>query len=186
MARKKNNKPSKNEVAFFRVGLVLITLTIVVAVIIMLVSHFMKREKEQVPFEDEFNITIDDLANLMHYDEANNLYVVEIETFKKYDNYDEIRPILLNNNIFYIYLFNPEEINSELETLIDNKDLKQQAFFFLNTDKYYSVFEDVRFAHIEDLKESKKEMLLVYNTEEQTFEILTNHERIIETIEGLN
>lgn len=185
MAKKQIKEPSKNEIMFFRVGVILITLTLVVASIIMLVSYFMKKEKDQLPFEDEFNITLDDLANLMYYDEASGLYVIEFEYFKKYDNYDELRPLLLNNNIIYIYLYKPENVNEETEKLINNTDLEKQAFFFLNIDKYDLIFEDPRFTHIDELVESKNEMLLIYNVEEQSFEVLLNHSVIVDEIKDL-
>ncbi|MBN2268396.1 MAG: hypothetical protein V3569_02390 [Acholeplasmataceae bacterium] len=177
-------EPSKQEIMFFRIGIIVITLTIAVAAIIMLVTYFMDKEAEQKPFIDEFQITEDDLVHLMINDPSFG-YVVDQDYFTKYDNYSEWRTLINENDEIYIYFYKSSEVNLETETIINETNLEGRAFFFLDLDVFTTIYENSNLEHL-NLLENEPEMLVIFNTNDQGFETLYTASSIQSIINQLN
>lgn len=169
---KKNEKkePSKQEIMFFRIGIIVITLTIAVAAIIMLVTYFMDKETEEQPFTDQLQITEDDLVHLMINDPTFG-YVVDRDYFTKYDNYSEWLTMINSNDEILIYFYKSSEVNLETETIINDKDFEGKTFFFLDLDVFTTIYENENLEHL-NLLVDEPEMLVIFNTVDQGFETI--------------
>ena len=169
---KKNEKkePSKQEIMFSRIGIIVITLTIAVAAIIMLVTYFMDKETEEKPFTDQLQITEDDLVHLMINDPTFG-YVVDRDYFTKYDNYSEWLTMINSNDEIFIYFYKSSEVNLETETIINDKDLEGKTFFFLDLDVFTTIYENENLEHL-NLLVDEPEMLVIFNTVDQGFETI--------------
>lgn len=183
---KKNEKkePSKQEIMFFRIGIIVITLTILVAAIIMLVTYFMDKDSEDVPFEDQLHITETDLVHLMINDPVFG-YVVDYDYFTKYGNYSEWLKMINENDEIYIYFYKASDVNQETKVVIDETDLEGRAFFFLNLDSYLKIFENQDLGHL-NLQSDSSEMLVIFNTVDQGFETIYQAASIQSLINDLN
>jgi hypothetical protein len=183
---KKNEKkePSKQEIMFFRIGIIVITLTILVAAIIMLVTYFMDKDSEDVPFEDQLHITETDLVHLMINDPVFG-YVVDYDYFTKYGNYSEWLKMINENDEIYIYFYKASDVNQETKVVIDETDLEGRAFFFLNLDSYLKIFENQDLGHL-NLQSDSSEMLVIFNTVDQGFETIYQASSIQSLINDLN
>ena len=168
--KSEKKEPSKQEIMFFRIGIIVITLTIVVAAIIMLVTYFMDKETEETPFLDQLQISEDDLVHLMINDPTFG-YVVDQDYFTKYDNYNECRILISENDEIYIYLYRSSEVNLETETIIDDTDFEGLAFFFLDLDVFTTIYENANLDHL-NLETDASEMLVIFNTVDQGFETI--------------
>jgi len=177
-------EPSKQEIMFFRIGIIVISLTITIAAIIMLVTYFMDKEAEQKPFIDEFQITENDLVHLMINDPSFG-YVVDQDYFTKYDNYSEWRTLINENDEIYIYLYKSSEVNLETETIINESNIEGRAFFFLDLDVFTTIYENTNLVHL-NLLENEPEMLVIFNTIDQGFETLYSASSIQSKINQLN
>ncbi|MDD3068362.1 MAG: hypothetical protein WC134_04990 [Acholeplasmataceae bacterium] len=169
---KKNEKkePSKQEIMFFRIGIIVITLTIAVAAIIMLVTYFMDKETEEQPFTDQLQITEDDLVHLMINDPTFG-YVVDRDYFTKYDNYSEWLTMINSNDEIFIYFYKSSEVNLDTETIINDIDFEGEAFFFLDLDVFTTIYENENLEHL-NLLVDEPEMLVIFNTVDQGFETI--------------
>lgn len=169
---KKNEKkePSKQEIMFFRIGIIVITLTIAVAAIIMLVTYFMDKETEEQPFTDQLQITEDDLVHLMINDPTFG-YVVDRDYFTKYDNYSEWLAMINSNDEIFIYFYKSSEVNLDTETIINDKDFEGKTFFFLDLDVFTTIYENENLEHL-NLLVDEPEMLVIFNTVDQGFETI--------------
>lgn len=169
---KKNEKkePSKQEIMFFRIGIIVITLTIAVAAIIMLVTYFMDKETEEQPFTDQLQITEDDLVHLMINDPTFG-YVVDRDYFTKYDNYSEWLTMINSNDEIFIYFYKSSEVNLDTETIINDKDFEGKTFFFLDLDVFTTIYENENLEHL-NLLVDEPEMLVIFNTVDQGFETI--------------
>lgn len=183
---KKNEKkePSKQEIMFFRIGIIVITLTILVAAIIMLVTYFMDKDSEDVPFEDQLHITETDLVHLMINDPVFG-YVVDYDYFTKYGNYSEWLKMINENDEIYIYFYKASDVNQESKVVIDETDMEGRAFFFLNLDSYLKIFENQDLGHL-NLQGDSSEMLVIFNTVDQGFETIYQASSIQSLINDLN
>lgn len=177
-------EPSKQEIMFFRIGIIVISLMITIAAIIMLVTYFMDKEAEQKPFIDEFQITENDLVHLMINDPSFG-YVVDQDYFTKYDNYSEWRTLINENDEIYIYLYKSSEVNLETETIINESNIEGRAFFFLDLDVFTTIYENTNLVHL-NLLENEPEMLVIFNTIDQGFETLYSASSIQSKINQLN
>ena len=169
---KKNEKkePSKQEIMFFRIGIIVITLTIAVAAIIMLVTYFMDKETEEQPFTDQLQITEDDLVHLMISD-TNGGYFIDFDYFTKYDNYSEWQAMIKSNDEIFIYFYKSSEVNLDTETIINDIDFEGEAFFFLDLDVFTTIYENENLEHL-NLLVDEPEMLVIFNTVDQGFETI--------------
>ena len=169
---KKNEKkePSKQEIMFFRIGIIVITLTIAVAAIIMLVTYFMDKETEEQPFTDQLQITEDDLVHLMISD-TNGGYFIDFDYFTKYDNYSEWQAMIKSNDEIFIYFYKSSEVNLDTETIINDTDFEGLAFFFLDLDVFTTIYENANLDHL-NLETDASEMLVIFNTVDQGFETI--------------
>ena len=169
---KKNEKkePSKQEIMFFRIGIIVITLTIAVAAIVMLVTYFMDKETEEPPFTDQLQITEDDLVHLMINDPTFG-YVVDRDYFTKYDNYSEWLTMINSNDEIFIYFYKSSEVNLDTETIINDIDFEGEAFFFLDLDVFTTIYENENLEHL-NLLVDEPEMLVIFNTVDQGFETI--------------
>ena len=183
---KKNEKkePTKQEIMFFRIGIIVITLTIAVAAVIMLVNYFMDKEASEQSFTDAFQITEDDLVHLMINDPQFG-YVVDQDYFTKYDNYSEWRHLIISNDHIYIYFYKSSEVNLDTEAVINETDLEGLAFFFLDLDVFTTIYENVNLEHL-NLETDQSEMLVIFNTVDQGFETIYQASSIQSIINELN
>ena len=168
--KSEKKEPSKQEIMFFRIGIIVITLTIAVAAIIMLVTYFMDKETEETPFLDQLQISEDDLVHLMINDPTFG-YVVDQDYFTKYDNYNEWRTLISENDEIYIYLYRSSEVNLETETIINDTDFEGLTFFFLDLDVFTTIYENANLDHL-NLETDASEMLVIFNTVDQGFETI--------------
>ena len=176
-------EPSQQEVMFFRIGMIVIMITLAIATIIMLITYFMDKENEVVPFENQMHVSQDDLIHFMIYDPTLG-YVVDQDYFTKYDNYQTFRTLINNNDIIYVYFYRSSALNTSTESIIEAREFEGLAFFFLDLDYFPTIFSNTSLSHL-SLDSSLNEMLMIYHTVEQTFNTLKTVNEIQETIIGI-
>ncbi|HCB67152.1 MAG TPA: hypothetical protein DEP70_06405, partial [Acholeplasmataceae bacterium] len=107
-------EPSKNEVMFFRIGMSVIALTLVILAIVLVIQYFVKQDEETGPFDDYISINANDLLVITQEDE----YGVfgDFSYFDGKEVYEDLRTVLYSNDFIYVYFYRSSDINEELET----------------------------------------------------------------------
>lgn len=93
-------EPSKNEILFFRIGLMVIALTIITVTIIFIIQYFMDKDEAKGVFDDYQHITASDLRYLT-YNHGDSTYGM-FDFFMGKEEYEDLYQAITDNN--YIFL----------------------------------------------------------------------------------
>ena len=160
-------EPSKNEVMFFRIGMSVIALTLVVLAIVLVVQYFVKQDEETGPFDDYISINANDLLMITQEDE----YGVfgDFSYFDGKEIYDDLRTVLYGNDFIYVYFYRSSEMSEELETaILAIEGLEDMAFLFLDMDLETTIFETPGLSHL-NLDDTRDNMFLTFDVNAQEF-----------------
>ena len=162
-------EPSKNEVMFFRIGMSVIALTLVVLAIVLVIQYFVKQDEETGPFDDYISINANDLLVITQEDE----YGVfgDFSYFDGKEVYEDLRTVLYSNDFIYVYFYRSSEINEELETaILAIEGLSDMAFLFVDLDTETTLFETPGLDHL-NLDDTRDNMLLIFDLNAQEFQL---------------
>jgi hypothetical protein len=162
-------EPSKNEVMFFRIGMSVIALTLVVLAIVLVIQYFVKQDEETGPFDDYISINTNDLLVITQEDE----YGVfgDFSYFDGKEVYDDLRTVLYSNDFIYVYFYRSSDINEELETaILAIQGLEDMAFLFVDLDTETTLFETPGLDHL-NLDDTRDNMFLIFDLNAQEFQL---------------
>ncbi|MBU1143306.1 MAG: hypothetical protein KKH92_06645 [Firmicutes bacterium] len=171
---------SKNEILFFRLGISIIALTLITVAIIFTIRYFMNEDEEEVIYEDLIHITTDDLKYLT-YDDGSGVYG-DFAHFNGLTDKEDIANVINTNNLIYVYFYRSSAINEEIQALIEALDLDGKAFLLLDLDKNADVFELAEKGDF-TLDNTRDNMFLIFNVEEQTFQLEL---RVVDIVREIN
>ncbi|OHE40898.1 MAG: hypothetical protein A2102_02630 [Tenericutes bacterium GWF2_38_8] len=162
-------EPSKNEVMFFRIGMSVIALTLVILAIVLVIQYFVKQDEETGPFDDYISINANDLLVITQEDE----YGVfgDFSYFDGKEVYEDLRTVLYSNDFIYVYFYRSSDINEELETaILAIEGLSDMAFLFVDLDTETTLFETPGLDHL-NLDDTRDNMLLIFDLNAQEFQL---------------
>ena len=140
-------EPSKNEILFFRIGIMVVLVTIVTVAIIFTIQYFMNKDEESAVFEDYIHITDFDLKYLTYYDENSGVYG-DFSYFIGLEDKEEVLRLINANDHIYIYFYRSSNLQDEVVDKIKSLDLEDVAFFLMDMDRYESIFTDQTISHL--------------------------------------
>lgn len=162
-------EPSKNEVMFFRIGMSVIALTLVILAIVLVIQYFVKQDEETGPYDDYISITANDLLMITQQD-ATGVYG-DFSYFDGKEVYADLRTVLYSNDFIYVYFYRSSEIDQEIETaILAIEGLEDMAFLFVDLDSETTLFETPGLAHL-DLDDTRDNMLLIFDLNAQEFQL---------------
>ncbi len=191
-------EPSPKEILFFKIGISVIGLAVVIIAVIFIVQYYMNLE-ETDPYEEYMVITVDELVPLTKYYEQGTY--VDADTLRE-DGYEDINKLYQNNDYFYIYFYHSTDPNDEivsaveantgiddiptLELLEDQPDKDYRALFFLDLDDTANatLFENANFSHL-NLDTEAANMLLTFDYNASEFSLTIDINEILATISDL-
>ncbi len=162
-------EPSKNEVMFFRIGMSVIALTLVVLAIVLVIQYFVKQDEETGPYDDYISINTNDLLVITQEDE----YGVfgDFSYFDGKEVYDDLRRVLYSNDFIYVYFYRSSAIDEELETaILAIQGLEDMAFLFVDLDTETTLFETPGLDHL-NLDDTRDNMFLIFDLNAQEFQL---------------
>jgi hypothetical protein len=162
-------EPSKNEVMFFRIGMSVIALTLVVLAIVLVIQYFVKQDEETGPYDDYISINTNDLLVITQEDE----YGVfgDFSYFDGKEVYDDLRRVLYSNDFIYVYFYRSSAIDEELETaILAIQGLEDMAFLFVDLDIETTLFETPGLDHL-NLDDTRDNMFLIFDLNAQEFQL---------------
>lgn len=186
---KTNKEPTKNEIMFFRIGISVIAIGLVVAAIIIIVNYFMGKE-DVSPYEDYNHLKTEELVAITkHVDDTT---YGDLDFFIGKSKYDDLRVILDKYDVFYFYFYHSSNIEKDILTEIEKlDDVVDSPLFFIDVDKISNkeeLFENEDLTHL-NLDSSATEMLLIYDmspdTLEEFFRLETTIASIIDELRNL-
>jgi hypothetical protein len=174
---------TKKEILFFRIGVSVIAIGLVVAAIVMIVNNYMNNEDEN-PYVDYQNFVTEELV-AMTKKNADNTYGDLPDYFLGKPEYEDFRVVLNDNEVFYFYFYNSndidESIQTEIESLENISDLPL-IFIDLSSPDNLNLIEDTNLLHL-GLDADASDMLLIYDMQpdaaDEFFEVITDVEDII-------
>jgi hypothetical protein len=190
--------PSKNEVLFFRIGMIVITAVILGLVVLFLINHF--TSDDEVSYEDHIHITHTSLTAMVE-DNGDNTYG-DFTYFNGIDSFEDLRSLINNNDVIYFYFYYSSNINEDIEDAInnqsavggiptqtlldDNEDEAFAAFLFIDLDSASNgeLMADTGLSMLE-LDADADEMLVtfdIYNPDGEFFSMEDDADDIIEII----
>jgi hypothetical protein len=178
-------EPSKSEVKFFRIGLFVIAVGLVVAVIAIIVNNYMTQE-EVDPYEEYNHLQTEELAAITKY--VDETLYGDLDYFIGKTQYEDLRVILNQYDVFYFYFYHSSNLNEEIKAEIDKlEDVADSALLFIDLDASENIIllEDTSLAHLNLTDDN--DMLLVYDMfpEEDYFMLYTDVEDIIDQLGNL-
>ncbi|MBU1141402.1 MAG: hypothetical protein KKG64_02645 [Firmicutes bacterium] len=177
-------EPTKNELMFFRIGISVIGLTLVVLLIVFLIRYY-TTEEEVGPYDDYLHINVTDLKYITQEDE----YGVfgDFSYFNGIDDYADLRVVLNANDYVYVYFYRSTVMNDEITEAIEAlDDIDSMAFLFIDLDLVSSaeLFTTTEIAHL-NLDSEKDDMFLIFDINAQTFQLETRVSDILIEINKL-
>ena len=159
---------TKNEILFFRVGIMVVAITIITVAIIFTIQYFMNQEEEAGIYDDYIHITAIDLRQMTFYDEDFGVYG-DFSFFMGKEDYEDIYDLINQNNTIYFFVYRSSNINTEIEERIKSLDLDGFAFFMIDADLASNggLFTDTDISHL-GLDESRQHMLVIFDVDQQT------------------
>lgn len=199
---KEAKEPSKSEILFFRIGMLIITLVVVGVLAVFLINYFTEDEDEN-PYEDYVSISQTTLDEIVR-DNGDNTFG-DRSAFQGVDDYEDLLKLLNTNEVIYFYFYYSSDIDEDILEAIegktsvgeiptytdleDNEDSQFAAFFFIDLDSVLNteIFSDTTISHLE-LDEDEDNMLVVFDTENpdnEFFSIETEVDEIVDIINGI-
>ncbi len=165
-------EPTKNEMMFYRIGMLVITTTLIV-IAIVLVIQYSKKDPVAVPYEDNIQITTNDLKYITQEDEY-GVYG-NFSYFDGQDEYVDLRAVLNSNDLVYVYFYRSSDVNEDIGAVIESlSNIDSMAFLFFDLDGYSNtaVFTTAELNHL-NLDSTKDNMFLIFDINAQTFQLET-------------
>ncbi|MCD4827698.1 MAG: hypothetical protein K8Q99_07965 [Acholeplasmataceae bacterium] len=166
---KGKREPSKGEIKFFRIGVAIIALGLVVAAIVIIVNNYMTQE-EVNPYEDYNHLQTEELAAITKY--VNNTTYGDLDYFTGKSQYADLRVILNQYDVFYFYFYHSSDINEDIKAEIDAmEDIVDSALLFIDLDAYENItlLEDANLTHL-SLSADANDMLLIYDVQPESID----------------
>ncbi len=166
---KGKREPSKGEIKFFRIGVAIIVLGLVVAAIVIIVNNYMTQE-EVNPYEDYNHLQTEELAAITKY--VNNTTYGDLDYFTGKSQYADLRVILNQYDVFYFYFYHSSDINEDIKAEIDAmEDIVDSALLFIDLDAYENItlLEDANLTHL-SLSTEANDMLLIYDVQPESID----------------
>ncbi|BCR35169.1 hypothetical protein [Mariniplasma anaerobium] len=181
-------EPSKSEIKFFRIGIAIIALGLVVAAIVMIVNNYMTQEDVD-PYADYNQLQTEELVAITKY--VNDTTYGDLDYFIGKSQYEDLRVILNQYDVFYFYFYHSSDLNEEIQTEIDKlEDIIDSPLLFIDLDASENIIllEDTNLTHL-NLNADDNDMLLVYDMQPESIEdffmLYTDVEDIIEQLGNL-
>ncbi|MDX9692096.1 MAG: hypothetical protein RBT45_06535 [Acholeplasmataceae bacterium] len=154
-------EPSKNEIMFFRIGIIIIGLTVIIGAVIVLIQYFMSTTEEELPFDDYIHITDENLAVFTKEDEFGNYG--DREYYKDVEGYEDINDKIVANDILYVYFYRGSDIQQDVvDAILALENLDELTFVFINMDLNPNLFENTSLAFL-NLNSDADHMLLTFD-----------------------
>ncbi len=190
VVNQKNQKRelTKNEIVFFRIGVSVIALGLVVAAIVMIVNYYMN-DVEVSPYEDYQHFDTEELVAMTK--KIDNTTYGTHEYFLGKSEFEDFRVILNDNELFYFYFYDGSNINEDIRTEIETLEQIEQLpliFIDLNSPWNIELFENADLNHL-NLDSNADNMLLIYDMQPETsdefFKLETDVDDIIAELGNL-
>lgn len=179
---------TKNEILFFRVGVTVVAIGLVVAAIVMIVNYYMARE-DVGPY-DEYQHFITEELVAMTQKNNDNTYG-DIDYFVGKSDYDEFREVLANNDVFYFYFYDSKNINEDIQAEIDSlENISSLPLIFVDLSEPYNteLLTNTSLSHL-NLDAEADDMLLIYDfypeNADEAFELETDIDDIILALQNI-
>ncbi len=183
----KQLEPSKNEILFFRIGLIVIALTVIIGAVIVLIQYFMSQTEEELPLDDYIHITAENLANFVALDESGNYG--DRNFYFGVDGYEDINEKILANDILYVYFYKSSDLQMDvIDEILALENLDALSFVFIDIDQNPNLFQDAKLSFL-GLSNTATHMLLTFDyypeNPENRFEVWSDTRNILITINKL-
>jgi hypothetical protein len=185
---KTKREPSKSEVKFFRIGIAVIAIGLVITAIVLIVNNYMTQEDVD-PYADYNHLQTEELVAITKY--VNDTTYGDLDYFIGKTQYEDLRVILNQYDVFYFYFYHSNDVNEEIQAEIDNlSNVVDSPLLFVDLDASENIilFEDTNLTHL-NLEADQNDMLLVYDMQpdsiEDFFMLYTDVQDIIEQLGNL-
>lgn len=165
-------KPTKNEIMFFRIGMLSIALTVVIVTVIFVVNYF-KDPEIIAPFDEMQHLTLADLEYIVG-DNGDGTFG-DFTYFMGREGYEDVYEKLMDNQLIYIYFYRSSDSNEEIvQAIADIEGFDTMAFFLVDMDRPANegLFTDPDFEHL-GLWENNNHQLVTYDIEKEDGEFFT-------------
>ncbi len=194
-------EPTKNEILFYRIGMIAVSLVVLVFVAFILINHFTK--DDTVPYEDYVTITHSSLTEIVK-DNGDSTYG-DFTYFNGLDGYENIADLINKNDVIYFYFYHSSAIDTDVEAAIlaqtsigliptatlmtDNPDASFIAFILIDLDDAAngSLIADTSISYL-DLNDTDTQFLVtfdIYNPDGTPFAMEEDSAKIVDIINNL-
>ena len=157
----KQLEPSKNEILFFRIGLIVIGLTVIIGAVIVLIQYFMSKTEDELPFDDYIHITAENLANFVGEDEFGNFG--DRNFYFGVDGYADITAKVNANDILYVYFYKSSDLQMDvIDEILALENLDELSFIFIDIDQNPALFQNAKLSFL-GLSSTATHMLLTFD-----------------------
>jgi hypothetical protein len=181
-------EPSKNEILFFRIGLIVIGLTVIIGAVIVLIQYFMSTTEEVLPFDEYTHITVENLEAFVKEDEFGNFG--QRDFYFGVDGYEDINEKINANDTMYVYFYRSSDLEQDVvDAILEIENLDALSFFFIDLDNNTAVGQVAGLSYL-GLNPSASQMLLTFeynpvNTEDPFFTVWSDTNNILIDINKL-
>ena len=179
---------SKNEILFFRVGVTIVAIGLVVAAITMIVNYYMGQE-EVGPYDEYQHFITEEIVAMTQ--KINDTTYGDLDYFVGKSDYDEFRVILNDNDVFYFYFYDGNNINEEIQTTIEGlENISELPLIFVDLSEPYNteLLTNTSLTHL-NLDAEADDMLLIYDMQPDSvdgfFELETDVDDIILALQNI-
>ena len=179
---------TKNEVLFFRVGVTVVAIGLVVAAIVMIVNYYMGRE-EVGPYDDYQHFVTEELVAMTQ--KINDTTYGDLDYFVGKSKYDDFRVVLNDNDVFYFYFYDGNNINEEIQAEIESlENISDLPLIFVDLSDVLNaeLLTNASLSHL-NLDAEADDMLLIYDMQPESvdgfFELETDVDDIILALQNI-
>jgi hypothetical protein len=179
---------TKNEILFFRVGVTVVAIGLVVAAIIMIVNYYMGRE-DVGPYDEYQHFTTEEIVAMTQ--KINDTTYGDLDYFVGKSDYDEFRVVLNDNEVFYFYFYDGSNINEEIQTEIESlENISDLPLIFVDLSDALNaeLLTNASLSHL-NLDAEADDILLIYDMQPESvdgfFELETDVDDIILALQNI-
>jgi hypothetical protein len=175
-------EPTKNEIMFFRIGMIVIALTMIIGTVVILIRYFMNEEAEKGVFDDYIHLTAENFQILTADDGFGSFG--QRDFYQGVVGYEDLNEKLASNDIMYVYFYRSSDVNEEtVEVIKAIEDFDEYAFFLVDIDQNPNLFQTPGIEYL-GLSSTSNHMLLTFNynpvnTEDDPFILWTTTSNIL-------
>jgi len=154
----------------------------------MIVNNYMTQEDVD-PYADYNQLQTEELVAITKY--VNDTTYGDLDYFIGKSQYEDLRVILNQYDVFYFYFYHSSTLNEEIQAEIDKlEDVLDSPLLFIDLDASENIIllEDTNLAHL-NLSADDNDMLLVYDMQPESiddfFMLYTDGTDIIEQLGNL-